>query len=282
MRSNEVNSSTPSRWVQSVVQEVAGKITQSPISPRKYQVLARKLHDALETLKGMEGEAKAANLFAKAQTEQLKEQVVKLYGDLEDGLVKREISQIQEESTSLKKGRLTLKAIKKLETHIGELEKNHLTLIPERRIIADAKQVLLEARARLENKPVIKHFDMMASQKNVRFVEESAFLPDEAEELLDIGRAVYNRDFRQAKMRYASLPGEHKRKFEAHMQNLMAVPFEDSLETIQAMIATVNELLGNGEGYPTSGEIDQLFLGLSQLTAEEKVEGKIVSLKFDN
>lgn len=278
MRSNEVNTAGP-KWVQSEVQTIAGEIAHSPISPKKYQHLTKKLDHALKALKGMEAEGKTSNVFAKAQSEQLQEQVVKLYGALENGLVKREVSQIQEESTSLRKGRLTLKAIKKLETHIHELEKNHLTLIPDRRIIADAKQALVEAKARMKGEPVTRHFDLLANQKNVRFVEEDALVPDEVEEFFDIARAVYNRDFRQAKMRYAGLPSEHKRKFEEHMQNLVAVPFEDALETMQAMIATANELVGNGEGYPTSQEIDHLFLGLAQFTAEEKAESKVVSFR---
>ena len=276
MRSNEVNMAGP-KWVQSEVQTIAGEIATSPVSPRKYQLLSKKLDNALKTLR--EGEGKTTNVFAKAQTQQLKEQMVELYGKLEDSLVEREVAQIQEESTSLRKGRLTLKAIKKLETHIHALEKNHLTLVPDRRIIADAKQALAEAKAKLKGEPVIRHFDMLANQKNVRFVDEVALLPDEVEELFDVARAVYNRDFRQAKMRYASLQSEHKAKFEEHMRTLMAVPFEDALETMQAMIATANELVGNGEGFPSNQEIDQLFLGLTQFSAEEKVEEKIVSFR---
>lgn len=279
MRSNEVNQLTGSRWLQSEVQTIAGEIAHSPISPRKYQHLSKKLNDALETLQGIEAKNKTSDLFAKAQTQTLKEQVVKLYGDLEDGLVKREVTQIKEESTSLKKGRLTLKAVKKLEMHINDLEKNHLTSLSDRRVIADAKQALLEAKAKLEGKPIVKHFDLLANQKNVRFVEEIELLPGEIEELFDIARAVYNRDLRQAKMRYATIPDDHKRRFEKHMQNLMAKPFEDPLETMQGMIATVRELVENGEGYPSSSEIDQLFLGLSQVDSEIKGESKIYSFK---
>ncbi len=280
MRSKEVNDPVTPRSVQTEVQTIAGEIAHCPISPRKYQLLSRKLDHALETLKDLETDGKAKNVFAKAQTEQLKEQVVKLYGDLENGLVQREVSQIQEESTSLRKGRLTLKAVKKLETHIHELERNHMTLIPDRRIVADAKQVLLEAKARLSGKPVVRHIDMLAGQKNVRFVEETPLLPDEVEELFDVARAVYNRDFRLAKMRYASLSSSYKDRFEEHMKNLLAVPFDDAVETCQALIATANELVGNGEGYPTSNEIDQLFLGLAQCTDDDdkpKLDGKIVS-----
>ncbi len=282
MRSNEVNRLAGSRWLQSEVQTIKGEIARAPLSPRKYQHLSKKLDNVLETIQDLETKNKTVGVFAKAQTEHLKEQVVNLYGDLEDGLVKREVSQIKEESSSLKKGRLTLKAIKKLEMHISELERNHLTSIPDRRIIADAKHALLEAKGKLEGKPVIRHFDLLKNQKNVSFVEEIVLIPDEVEELLDIARAVYNRDFRQAKMRYATLPQDHKRRFEKHMQNLMAKPFEDPLETMQGMIATANELVENGEGYPSSDEIDQLFLGLSQVDTEERAEGKIFSFRPKN
>jgi hypothetical protein len=277
MRSNEVNPITRSQSLQSEVQTIAGEIAHSPISRQKYHALSRKLGHALKALQGLEDKTK--HLFLKTQTENLKEQVVKLYGDLEDSLVTREVTQIKEESTSLKKGRLTLKAVKQLEAHIHELEKNHLTSIPNRRIVADAKQALLEARAKLEGKPPIRHFDLLALEKNnVRFVEEIELLPGDIEELLDISKAVYNRNLSEAKKRYASLPDDHKRRFENHMRSLTALPFVDPLETMQCLIATANELVGNGEGYPSSSEIDQLFLGLSQANAEEGAR-KIFSLK---
>jgi uncharacterized protein YhaN len=271
----KLNKFNSSQTLQSNVQELAGQIAHSPISPRKYQSLSKKLDRAFETLQDLESSSKTAGLFAQT----LKEQVVKLYADLEDGLVKREVTQIKEESTSLKKGRLTLKAIKTLELHISELEKNHLTSIPDRKIIADAKQALLEAKAKLEGKPVVRHFDFLSQQKNIHFMEEIELLPGEIEELFDIAKALYNRDFRQAKMRYATLPQDHKQRFGKHMQNLMAQPFVDALETMQALIATANELVDNGEGYPSHNAIDQLFLGLSQMPAEGKPESKIVSLR---
>jgi hypothetical protein len=257
----------PLKGPQSEVRDLEATIAQTPISKGKYRVLTERLGSALETLEGLEG--KTTSVFVRTQVGSLKERVVKLYGDLETGLVRREVSQIKAESTSLKK-RITLKAIKKLEGHISELESTHLTGIPDRRIIADAKQALEEAKAKLEGKPVTHHFGLMAKQKNVHFVEEIALIPDEVEELFDIARAVYNRDLREAKARFSSLPEEHKRRFQKHMQILTAKVFDDPIETMQALIATVNELVGNGEAYPTRKQIDELFLGLSKLTAEDK------------
>lgn len=262
---NKVNIFNDSRRLQSEVQTIAGEIADASISPKKYQHLFKKLNHALETLVELETQKKMTSLFAKAQVQHLREQMIKLYGDLENGLIKREVSQIKEKSISLKNGRLTLKAVKKLEMHISELEKNHLTSIPDRRIIADAKYALLEAKAKLDGKPIAKHIQWLAKQKSVQFTEETTLIPGEVEELFDIARAVYNRDLRQAKMRYHTVSEGHKQIFHKHMQNLLAKPFDDLLETIQALLATANELVENGESYPSSDQIDQLFLGLSQL-----------------
>lgn len=268
MRSNEINQLSGSRWLQAEVQTIEGEIAHAYISPKKYQYLCRKLNAASQKLQDLE---KTSDLFARAQTEYLKEKVVNLSRDLVDRLVEKEVTQIQHESTSLKRGNVTPKAIKMLETHIHQLEENHKTSIPHRRIIADAKQALLDAKAKLQGQTVVHHFEWLAKQQSsVRFVEEIELMPGEVEELFDIAKAVYNRDFRQAKMQYNILPEDHKRRFQKHMQSLIAQPFEDPLETIQALIATANDLVENGETYPTSQQIDQLFLGLSQVTAEDR------------
>ncbi len=277
MRSNEVNKLSGSRWLQTEVQTIEGEIAHASISPKKYQSLCKKLNLASQKLQDLE---QTSDVFAKAQTEYLKEKVVNLSRDLVDRLVEGEVTQIQHESTSLKKGKITPKAIQLLETHIIHLEEHHKPSIPHRRIIADAKHALLEAKAKLEGQPLTHHFDWLAKQNSVRFVEDEVeLLPGEVEELFDVARAVYNRDFRHAKMRYYTLPEDHKRRFEKHMQNLTAKPFDDPFETMQALVATVNELVENGESYPTSTQIDQLFLGLSQVTEEERMEGKIFSFK---
>lgn len=279
MRSNEVNKLNGSRWLHSEVQTIEGEIAQANISVKKYQYLSKKLNVASQKLQDLE--KVSTDVFGKAQTEFLKEKVITLSRDLVDRLVEGEVSQIKHESCSLKAGKITRKAIHLLESHIHQLEENHKTSLPHRRIIADAKHALLEAKAKLEGRPVTKHFDWLREQKPVRFVEEEVELtPGEVEELFDIARAVYNRDFRQAKMRYNMLSEDHKHRFQKHMQNLIAEPFVDPLETMQSLIATANELVKNGESYPSSDQIDQLFLGLSQVTEEERTETKVFSFKF--
>lgn len=278
MISNSMNPLIESRALNDQVSHLKAQITSgTPISPGKYRDLLKQLNSAFEMLQNLKS-SKMSNPFVKTQNEGLEARVTELYGNLESGRVKGEIVQIQEESTFLKKGRLTLRAVKKLELHINELEKNCLPSIPDRRVIADAKQTLLNAKAKLEGKPVIKHFDYLAQQKPVQFMDEIQLLPEEVEELYDVARAVYNRD-PGAKRSYNKMSENNKRIFQKHVQNLAAIAFDDPLETMQALLATANELVANGEGYPSSDQIDQLFIGLSQLREEETAkEGKIFSL----
>src|SRR5690349_18417811 len=121
---SNVNKLSGSRWLHSEVQTIEGEIAHSSISPKKYQSLCRKLNLASQKLQDLE---KTNDVFAKAQTEYLKEKVVRLSHDLVERLVEGEVTQIQHESTSLKEGRITPKAIKMLETHIHHLEENHKT-----------------------------------------------------------------------------------------------------------------------------------------------------------
>ena len=245
------------RWLQLEVDTLTQEIEGSLISPKKYQVLSRKLDDTWEALN-----TKTNNLFAKSQAENLKEQLRKLYGDLEEKLVNREVSQIKEESSSLRQGRLTRKAIKNLESHITTLEERHCPSIPNRRIIAEAKQALLEAKARLEKLPVQHHFAMLASQAS--FPQEM-LVPGDVEDLFDIAKDMYNQDKKRAKSHFTALAEPYKRQVEAHLKYLGAQLFEDSTETIQALMATANDLVGNGQGYPTPNDIEQFFRDLKQL-----------------
>src|SRR5882757_9376892 len=115
MRTNEISKFSGSRWLHSEVQTIEGEITHASISPKKYQSLCKKLNLASQKLQDLE---KTSDVFAKAQTEYLKEKVISLSRDLVDRLVEGEVVQIQHESTSLKKGKITPKAIKMLEIHI--------------------------------------------------------------------------------------------------------------------------------------------------------------------
>jgi hypothetical protein len=199
MTFNEVNDPTKTKWVQSEIKMIAGEIASSPaISPKKYQLLSKELNVVLETLDDIK---KAKNVFAKALAEQLKEQSVKLCGDLENNLVQWKVSQIEAESQLLKKGqltkKLTQKVIKQLKTHIRELEENHLTERKERRIVADAQQVVHEAEARMNGTAVLKHFRSEQSH-----LEDKPFDPEDVDALYDVARAVWDRDFRLSKKRY--------------------------------------------------------------------------------
>jgi hypothetical protein len=279
---SKVNKHLPgSQWLQNEMQNIEKQLGSS-ISPKKYHRLTRKLDTVVKKL----NEKQPATLFAKSATKDLQDKVVSLSGALVDGYVKRQVSEIQKESVSLRerislKEKIPPKEVRKWEKRIEEFEHDHLLWAGDRRIIADAKDALLKAKAELQDKPVINHFNWLAQQKNVRFAEENELLPGEIEELFDIAKAVYDRDLRQAKMRFHGLPEDHKYRFQNRLRELdfTAKPFDEAFPTIQALIWTVNDLVGNGETYPSSKQVDQLFLGLSEVQGEERTAEKVFSIK---
>ncbi len=143
MRSNEINQFQPDLdGCNAEVQTIEGEIAHASYFPKKVPISYVK--SSMPPRKNLQDLEKTSDVFAKAQTEYLKEKVVTLSRDLVDRLVEKEVTQIQKESLSLKRGNVTPKElIKMLETHIHQLEENHKTSIPHRRIIADAKQALV-------------------------------------------------------------------------------------------------------------------------------------------
>lgn len=269
-----------SRWISNEVQAIAGEIETSPISERKYLDLSQRLDVTFRAIQQLETLEKTSQLFIKTQTESLKETCIELSQHLENAFVEREISLIQNDSVALCNNGATPQAIKKIEAQMNALLNSHTLSIEQSRSIEEAKSSLESAKTSLSRKgETVHHIDYLSKQRNVHWVEMNALLPEEIEELFEIAKSVYDRNFKQAKMRFQMLPESQKRQFEDHIRFLAAKPFEDVTATIQAFIATANDLVGNGRSYPTYEQIDELYLGLLQVNEEESLEGKIFSLE---
>ncbi len=96
--------------------------------------------------------------------------------------------------------------------------------------------------------------------------------------MLEVARMIHDGNLRQSRKQFLELPQHLKDRFEELMNQLSGIAFEDPIPTIQALIATVNELVGNGEGYPAVSEIDQYFLKPELST---KQESKIIQIDFN-
>lgn len=103
------------------------------------------------------------------------------------------------------------------------------------------------------------------------YLEESELEFGTIEDLLDIAKALYDEDLKQAKSLFNRLPESHKKQVQNHLFILNKVAFEDRFATIQALIATVNDLVRNNETYPTSEEIEDLFIGLKEIREEATI-----------
>lgn len=265
MNPSNINSLNSSQWLYAQMNAIAGEIEASPMSPQKYALLTRRLDSAFEALQSME--SKTTHLFIKTQTECLKEQFRDLYHQLDNALVNREIAQIQDASNELLGGP-SLPAIKKLETHLKSLMHKYAPSVEHHKVLSDARRAIEEAKVKL-NIQVSPKPQPKAAQQAAHCADPMDLLPGEVEDLFEIARTIYQGDLKRAKIGFAQLPAEHKQRVQAHMGALQADLFNNPTASMQALIATANELVGNHQNYFTVDEIDEFFAGLAQLNAEE-------------
>lgn len=277
-----------SQGLQSQLQSIKGQLDTIQ-STRQVTKLTRDLDRTCTALRDMKD--KAQNVFGQSQQDyfgSLEDEIIHIYGRIEDALVARKVSQIQHEAESLKDSMahgdpVDAKAVNALKRHIFRFLKDYRPGLKDRQVINDARHALKEADLALKGKAPdekpVAHFDWLVQQRDVRLIEEIELEPGQYEDLFDIAAMVYNGKLREARGAYNQLPENLKKTFHQHLRELTAVAFEDEVETIQALLATANQLVNNREPYPTSSQIDEIFMGLRNVTAEEEQSPVIFALK---
>ncbi len=272
------------------LQSIKGRLNTIQ-STQEVSKLTRELEQTSTALIGMKD--KARNVFGQSQQDyllDLEDQVVQLFGYLENARISRKVFQIQGEAESLKNsmaggGQVKIKVVNSLKRHIFCFLRNHRPGIEDRRVINDARLTLKRAESTLktpspvDEKPIV-HFKWLAHKRDVRLIENIELEPGQYEDLFDVALRIYNGKLQEAKATYNQLPENLKRTFRQHIGELKAVAFEDETETIQALLATANELLSNQEPYPTRSQIDEIFMELHNVTAEEEKNPVRFSLRL--
>lgn len=269
-----------SHGLQSKLQAIDGQLNTIQ-SPRQVKKLAKELERTSSALQAMKD--KAQGVFGQSRQDyfgKLEDEIVHMYGKIEEALVARKVSQIQHEAGSIQESLshgdpVDIKSVNALKRHLFRFLKDYRPGIKDRQVIASARQTIKDAQNCLKGKPfseekVVSHFDWLASQRDVRMVEAIELEPGQYEDLFDMAAMVYQGRLRDARATYHQLPESLKRTFHQHLRELAAVAFDDPIETIQALLATANHLVNISEPYPTRGQIDELFLELRNLADEEE------------
>ncbi len=269
-----------SQGLQSQLQSIKGRLDAIQ-STREITKLTRELDRTSTALRDMKD--KAQNVFGQSQQDyfgDLEKQIIHTYGQLENVKVSHKVSQIQHEAESLKDSMahgdpVDTKAVNALKRHILRFLGTYRPGIEDRQVINDACQALKEADLTLKGKvpnekPPIAHFEWLSQQRDVRLIEDIELEPGQYEDLFDIAAMVYHGKLREAKATYNQLPENLKRTFHLHMRELTAVAFDDELETMQALLATANQLVNNREPYPTQSQIDEIFIELHSINTQEE------------
>ena len=246
-----------SKEIDDQLQTISHQLKAIP-SPEQTLKLTHILDNTASSLKLMKKEAnRACGTLPFRYFETMEEEIIHMYGRLQDAVIAHHMAQIRQEMDLLQKAieekRSPFNESLVLEKSLKHFLKDYRPGLEERRIIAEAQRLIAFVKD-----PTTPSMPPLAE-----------LLFDDYELLFDIARSVYNHKIREAKAEYYQLPGSVREAVEQHLKHLMALLFEDATETIQALIATVHQILGNGEGYPTPSEIEEFFLGLAQITVRE-------------
>jgi len=254
--------------ISSRIEQLEKQVSSFSVTNQKYELLREGLDQTFDALTRLKTETFVAK--------ELEERVVTLFGELENKTVERDLSHIQKKTQSLQKGRISNKAIGQLEERVKRLKENHLTLSRDRQIIQAAEETLIRAKRRKEGEMILPPTPLQ-NREAVKTALDTLD-PTEAYDLLEVARMIHDGNLTQARKQFLELPQHLKDRFEELMNQLPSIAFEDPIPTIRALIATVNELVGNGEGYPAISEIDQYFLKPELST---KQENKIIPIDFN-
>ncbi len=223
---------------------------------QKINQLSLLLDQASSSLKSLKRDAQSLSPQSDYFSD-IENRIIYTYGLIQNAHIQLQFAEIQEVATQLKAAialnqpRDTLKiSLKQL---IDNLLQNYRPSIEERRVLSELKNII-------------------ETEKNLAFTEltyPQADTGEQCEDLFDIAVLLYDRNFRSAKARYHQLSEDTKEIFKSHIKHLLAIPFVDLTETLQALLATMNDLAGNGESYPTPNEMDEIFLGLRQVNFDK-------------
>lgn len=221
--------------------------------------LSNQLNQTHLSLQSLKNQAKAVIQSADSQCfSDLEKELVHAYGSIQNAQIACTLAEIQQQAIRLQQiqdaGLPTDSAKKALQNQIQGLLKDYRPSIEERKILSGVKKLIKSVQA--DGSPEV-------------FGEL-----EEAEELFDIATLFYNGKIKEARSGYHQLSSSCQERFHFHMRHLMSVAFEDRLETLQALLATANEIVGNGESYPTASEVEEIFLGLRQVTGSRAAENR--------
>jgi hypothetical protein len=241
---------TQSRALHSEVRAIQGKLEHPVISRKKARQLSQKLDRVCSQLFTMKSQEPSP--FMQAALGEMEQKVIHLYREIEEALVKRQVSQIKEETNSLKQaltgGTVSHRAVDELKKKIAELTSDFRPSIEDRRVIADAERTLEMASQGPSNKQIPPVYSM-----------DDDLNAGEFEELLEIAYTLYEGNVTDAKRKFNQLPQGHKMRIQEHVAHLGGVLFTSYLETQKALFATVNEIVQNGELYPSEDLIEDIF-----------------------
>ncbi|HEY2811191.1 MAG TPA: hypothetical protein VGJ00_07395 [Rhabdochlamydiaceae bacterium] len=264
---NEINYIDQSQWLHANMQSIANELDTPSNSNKKFSLLSRKLDTAFKVIDHMKRQS-ASHPLQKGAIAEVEGKMITLVHRVVTAQEQQAVQDIQTEAHSIERsltsgGKVTAKAVDKLAKHITTFNDHHRPYKKERQIIAEAQHIMRWAQNYLKGLP-------SPAVNTIPRKDLSEANPQEYDQLYAIAGLLHKNDISGAKALYQQLPEAYRNRFLEHVSQLGTTPFSTNtvLASIQALFATVNDIVGNGEGYPTQAYVENFFSELNQLPIE--------------
>jgi hypothetical protein len=268
------------------------------ISPQIKELLFQELEGTQQALYALRAKAVSLSQYGRSKVtsfettqntkdieelDQLKDKIITLYGNIDTRATDSEIEEIKDETYHLQQMIKTgnpqeiAKDVSILSKHISTFCEGHQVSRKDRQVIVLAKQSLKTADTILRQKVIgqtVNQFNILSLlQTEIEKVEEDEELEPTVMELFNVAELFYRFKLNEAKRAFNQLPESIKSKVRHHLSILEnGIDIEKNLiKSVQALIATANEISQSDEEYLTIDEIHEMYKEISSLQNKETV-----------
>ena len=172
-------------WVNSIQEQV-----MRPINEDKHEELVGKLEEVNHQLETLE----RTSAFAGAFSNNLKEQIISLYGKIDDSLIEHELGTIRDEALVLQNAlqnnqtHTISQMVHALKNHIASLWDHYRPSVKERRVIAFAEQQLEKAASFDRKERIISLEERLETESALVLIGEALSDNDETRAAFEFNR----------------------------------------------------------------------------------------------
>lgn len=276
------------------ISQVEEAVSKYRLTETKKKQLYSKLENASLILDKVRDASKNTDCFLSLFDEEklgnLEQRLISLYGKIHALALDYELRVVASETDSLQKAlfeekkSLAKPKLSHLQKRVTKLHATHALSIDQKEVVSKAMMAIEAAQEKFDGipSPMRQQAEMKKLTVRSENIQNSAQPVDSTEavdleaisDLFEIAALVYKNELQSAELRFFRLPEEQQSLTKKHLvilQNGDETPFMHTLTTVQALIATANDIACNDGPIPylSREQIEEMFVDIGEISKEE-------------